>query len=263
MRKREPNKDKAAGSINGGARPQCSEARASSPHRPKSSCHLLHLRQSHGSRSEDCGADVGQTDAENEMDARKAAGAKKSTPQMSRAVAEILTAPCKPEEQDRQFCNPPHDPPCLCATCKSSPPPSHPVQCLCSGCTPETPSQKELYQPPPKVKKPASDIPQHRRLTKVMKAVAQPVGASRLEEFRFSVWSDAFDETIGLTPLADFLPDITIKQMLDRVAKIECFADLVVHVQDLRGMAGYHSRLFEVIMELRETFREMRKTGNK
>ncbi|KAJ7930250.1 P-loop containing nucleoside triphosphate hydrolase protein [Mycena leptocephala] len=199
---------------------------------------------------------VERTDAENELDARKAAGAKKSVPQMSRSVAEILLAPCKPAEQDREFCNPPSDTACLCATCTSSPA-ARPAHFLCSGCTPETASQTELYQPAPKAKKAVSDIPQNQRLTKIMKAA----GTSRLEDFRFSIWSEASDRTMGLTPLTDFLPDIVIKQILDPFAKIKCFGDLVPFVDGLRGMAGYHCRLLEVILELRETFHDLRRSG--
>ncbi|KAJ6535894.1 P-loop containing nucleoside triphosphate hydrolase protein [Mycena sp. CBHHK59/15] len=124
---------------------------------------------------------VQQTDAENDSDAKKAAG---STPKMSCSTAEILTAKCKPAEQDHQFDNPNGDP-----------------HCVCSGCVPETPSD-ELYQPAPKKKKGASDIPAANRLTKIMKEA----GRTRLEEFRVSVWSDASDRDMGLTPLSDFLP---------------------------------------------------------
>ncbi|KAJ7685855.1 P-loop containing nucleoside triphosphate hydrolase protein [Mycena rosella] len=108
-------------------------------------------------------------------------------------------------------------------------------------------------------KKAPSDIPQNQRLTKVMKAV----GTERLEDFRFSIWLQASDASMGLTPLADFLPDIVIKQILDRFAKIKVFEDLVLLVEHLLGMAGYHSRLFEVVLELRETFREIRRAGKK
>ena len=73
---------------------------------------------------------VQQTDEENDSDAKKAAG---STPKMSRSTAEILTAKCKPAEQDRQFDNPKSDPPCLCVTCVASPPTPRPVHCVCSG----------------------------------------------------------------------------------------------------------------------------------
>ncbi|KAJ7769073.1 P-loop containing nucleoside triphosphate hydrolase protein [Mycena maculata] len=195
---------------------------------------------------------VEQTDAENEVQAQKAALSKKSTPRMSRSVAEVLTAPCKPAEQDRQFCDPEHDTPCECVTFTASPPHPRPAHCRCSGCMPE--ASADLYQRPSK-KKAASDIPANQRLTKAMKVV----GTSRLEEFRFSIWSSASDYTFGLTPLAEFLPDTTIKQILDRFAKIRVFADLIPFIDQLAGMAGWNARLWEVIVELRETFQGMRK----
>ncbi|KAF7369594.1 ATP-dependent DNA helicase Q1 [Mycena venus] len=184
---------------------------------------------------------VEQTDAENEMDARRSAAAKTSTPQMSRSVAEILTADCKPSEQDRQYSNPDSDPACLLAA------------------SPSQSRRRSSIGHLQRLKKAASDIPPHQRLTKIMKIA----GTTRLEEFQYSVWAEASDHTMGLTPLADFLPDLTIKKILDRFAKIQSFGDLVPYIKDLRGIWGYHVRLFEVINELRETFCRMRKSGQK
>ncbi|KAJ7883569.1 P-loop containing nucleoside triphosphate hydrolase protein [Mycena leptocephala] len=193
---------------------------------------------------------VEQMDAENETDAKKAGS---SVPQMSRPTAEILTAACKPAEQDRQFENPENDSPCPCQTCVTSPPAPRPDDCLCSGCMPETCSG-ELYRPPQKTKKVASDIPQGKRLTKVMKEV----GRARLEEFRLSVWFEASDRDMGLTPLSEFLPDNTITALLDRFAKIITLPDLTPFISSIAGLAGYHALLLEVLVELKETFRKMR-----
>ncbi|KAJ6627941.1 P-loop containing nucleoside triphosphate hydrolase protein, partial [Mycena sp. CBHHK59/15] len=73
-----------------------------------------------------------QSDAENEVDAKKS-GRKGATTSMSRPVADVLVARCKPEEQDRQFDNPEDDPPCLCDTCIASLPTRRPAVCRCSG----------------------------------------------------------------------------------------------------------------------------------
>ncbi|KAJ7301700.1 P-loop containing nucleoside triphosphate hydrolase protein [Mycena albidolilacea] len=188
-------------------------------------------------------------------DARKAGS---SVPRMSRATAEILTAECKPTEQDRQFDNPPLDSRCPCKACTESPPAPQPELCRCSGCMPETASH-ELYVPPLKKKKAASDIPQGKRLTKIMKEV----GRTRLEEFRLSVWMEAPDHSTGLTPLAEFLPDIIISQLLDRFANIEALSELSPFISRLTGMEGYHGALFEVLVGLREKFKKMKKSGTK
>ncbi|KAJ7688814.1 hypothetical protein B0H17DRAFT_1135357 [Mycena rosella] len=161
---------------------------------------------------------------------------------------------CKPVEQDHQFDNPPSDSPCLCKTCTANPLAPRPAHCLCSGCTPET-SSHELYQPPPKKKQVASDIPAGKRLTKVMKEA----GRSCLEDFRVTVWLEASDRTMGLTPLAEFLPDIIITQLLDRFAKISTVAHLSPFISRIVGLEGYHTQLFEVLVELRDTFSEIKK----
>ncbi|KAJ7433060.1 hypothetical protein B0H11DRAFT_2259753 [Mycena galericulata] len=85
---------------------------------------------------------------------------------------------------------------------------------------------------PPKEKKPPSDIPQALRLTKAMKEV----GTSRLEEFRFLIWSEASDRDFGLTPLAEFLPDIMIKIILDNFVRYKTTSDLTEVVRNLAGM---------------------------
>ncbi|KAJ7430966.1 P-loop containing nucleoside triphosphate hydrolase protein [Mycena galericulata] len=195
---------------------------------------------------------VQQTDAENDMDAKKAGS---SVPRMSRPTAEFLTAKCKSAEQDRQFDNPSSDSPCPCKTCSESPLPQHPNQCRCSGCIPEPPSN-EMYEPPPKKKKAPSEIPQGKRLTKIMKEV----GRTRLEEFRFSVWLEASDRSMGLIPLSEFLPDIIISHLLDRFPKITTVAELAPFISGIRGLAGYHVQLFEVLVELTSTFSELKKS---
>lgn len=192
---------------------------------------------------------VRQTDAQNDADAKKAS----SVPRMSRATAEILTAECKPAEQDRQFDNPETDSPCPCQTCVASPPAPRPAICRCSGCTTDN-CTNELYQPPPKKKKAASDIPQAQRLTKVMKEA----GRSRLEDFRLSVWLEASDRVMGLTPVAEFLPDIVITGILDRFAKITTLADLLPFISRIAGLVGYHSMLFDILVELKQTFQNLK-----
>ncbi|KAJ7708138.1 P-loop containing nucleoside triphosphate hydrolase protein, partial [Mycena rosella] len=73
---------------------------------------------------------VQQSDVENDADAKKAGS---SVTRMSRPTAEILTAKCKPVEQDHQFDNPPSNSPCLCKTCTANPLAPRPAHCLCSG----------------------------------------------------------------------------------------------------------------------------------
>ncbi|KAJ7708767.1 P-loop containing nucleoside triphosphate hydrolase protein [Mycena rosella] len=99
---------------------------------------------------------VAQTDAENNADAAKPWGGK-AAPRMSCLVAEILTAPCKHAEQDRQFDKPIQDSLCFCQTCISSPPNPRPECYICSGYCPEA-DAPEVYLPAPKKKATPSDI---------------------------------------------------------------------------------------------------------
>jgi hypothetical protein len=172
---------------------------------------------------------------------------------MDRPVAEILAARCKPAIQDQLYANPVTDPECSCQTCRANPPTPRPTQCRCSGCLPETSS--EVYTPSPKTTKAVSNIPQGQRLTKDMKLV----GTSRLEQFRVLVWSEAVDQSMALTPLADFLPDVTIKFILDNFAQFKSAADLLTVVQNIVGMAGQHERLYNIVVELKGTFLQMKK----
>ncbi|KAJ7506676.1 hypothetical protein B0H11DRAFT_1903464 [Mycena galericulata] len=84
------------------------------------------------------------------------------------------------------------------------------------------------------------------------------VGTSRLEEFRFLIWSEASDRDFGLTPLAEFLPDIMIKIILDNFVRYKTTGDLTEVVKNLAGMVGRHEQLHGVIEELQVTFARMR-----
>lgn len=191
---------------------------------------------------------VSQSDAENAVDAKKDGAVA-----MDRSVAEIISARCKPFIQDQLYGNPATDSPCLCHTCRAAPPIPRPIHCRCSGCLPEV--SEEVYMPAPKQKKAPSDIPQGQRLTKEMKQV----GTSRLEEFRLSIWFEASDVDTGLIPITEFLPDVTIKFILDNFARYKSLGDLSKTVENIAGMVDHHEKLYEVINELRPIFMQMKK----
>ncbi|KAJ7878774.1 hypothetical protein B0H14DRAFT_3435377 [Mycena olivaceomarginata] len=86
--------------------------------------------------------------------------------------------------------------------------------------------------------------PKAQRLTKVMKEV----GMARLEEFRLAVWFEASDLTAGLTPLAEFLPNIVIQLILDRFARLQAVEDVADVVKNIVGMQGQHLALVIVIV---------------
>ncbi|KAJ7242324.1 P-loop containing nucleoside triphosphate hydrolase protein [Mycena rebaudengoi] len=191
---------------------------------------------------------ISQSDAENAADVKK-----DGSVAMDREVAEIICATCKARIQDDLYDNPDCDPPCNCRTCTASPLTPRPLLCRCSGCSPEV--SDELYLPQPKPKKPPSDIPASQRLTKIMKAA----GTTRLEEFRLSIWFEGSDRTMGLIPLTEFLPDIMIKLILDRFARFQTLQALSDLVKDVAGMMHHHERLYDVILELKTLFAQMKK----
>jgi hypothetical protein len=191
---------------------------------------------------------VSQSDAQNAADAKKDGAVA-----MDRAVAEIITSRCKPAIQDQLYGNPATDPSCPCGTCVANPPTPRPAHCRCSDCLPETSS--EVYTPPPKAKRAASDIPQAQRLTKEMKTA----GTIRLEEFRLQVWSNTSDPGMDFTPLADFLPDVTIRFILDNFARFKSTADISELVKNIAGMKNQHEQLYHVLLELAATFTQMKK----
>ncbi|KAJ6529413.1 hypothetical protein DFH09DRAFT_895932, partial [Mycena vulgaris] len=164
---------------------------------------------------------------------------------MDRPVAQIISGPCKPFLQDELYDNPVADSACPRHTCLAHPPATRPASCRCSGCLPEV--SDEVYTPPPKEKKPPSDIPRSQVLTKPMKAV----GTARLEEFRLKIWFEAADRAMGLTPLTEFLPDVMIKLIVDNFTRYKTLADVSQTVGGVAGMVDQHEHLYSVVIELR------------
>jgi hypothetical protein len=72
---------------------------------------------------------------------------------------------------------------------------------------------------------------------------------------------EASDREMALVPLTEFLPDIVIKQLLDQFAKVVRVENLMPYISGLQGLRDQHDALLDVIVDLRATFRELKKAN--
>ncbi|KAM5546219.1 hypothetical protein V8D89_000345 [Ganoderma adspersum] len=158
--------------------------------------------------------------------------------------------------------NPPNDPPCSCSTC--TPPgaahshllellsmePSPVLTCNCSRCVPE-PSG------PVKVKTRAPDtnpIPRSKRLTRKMRAK----GTKELVSLRMTMYLSTDISISRSLPPEVFLPDTTIKLILDRFALIDTRAALQELMKGWNLLTPHIDVLWDMLVGLQTTFEAMR-----
>jgi hypothetical protein len=84
-------------------------------------------------------------------------------------------------------------------------------------------------------------------------------GTICLEEFRLQVWSNTLDPGMDFTPLANFLPGVTIRFILNNFAQFKSTADISELVKNIAGMKNQHEQLYHVLLELATTFTQMKK----
>ena len=183
-------------------------------------------------------------------------------PRMDLSMARLLCAPCAPAEQNVLYNNPPDDPPCSCSTC--TPPAathsrlmevltmesSSAPTCNCSGCIPETSG-------PVTVKTRAPDtnpIPRNKRLTRKMRTK----GTEELVSLRMTIYLSTDPSVSRSFPPEVFLPDTTIKLLLDRFALIDTKAALQDLVKGRDLLTPHLDRLWDKLVELQATFGAMR-----
>ncbi|KII90823.1 hypothetical protein PLICRDRAFT_547294 [Plicaturopsis crispa FD-325 SS-3] len=187
-------------------------------------------------------------------------GKPQSTTGMDLSIAEMLLAECKVNEQNRQYDNPKNDVPCSCASCRENPPPPPPLRCSCSGCVPEEEAIVAETSSAPtgkrkrRAKTKSNSIPQHKRVTRTMRAH----GVERLEKFRRTVWMSADERKTGWFPPDAFLPDDVIEVILNVFVLLKTPQDVADLVRDNSLLDGHHTKLFDVIVELRADFAQIR-----
>lgn len=172
---------------------------------------------------------------------------------MDMSIARLLTASCKTRELDKLYGNPKEDVPCstACTTCILNPPIARPTVCNCSG----TDCQPEIMIPTgPARAKPTIKRPRGEGMNKDVRAH----GTKQLQDFREQVFNEVEDRGHSHLPPDEFLPDETIKVILDHFHLIQKSEDLVLLIEHIKLLKGFHLRLWELCTELRNEFAEIR-----
>lgn len=188
---------------------------------------------------------------------KKSKGGKGAAP-MDPGIARILIAAvngeCITAAQDNIYDNPPFDPICSpsCLSCTANPAPSR-GPCKCSGCQPEDLPMASLLRPASK----KNPVKQRDRLKKPMRAY----GNRRLLKLRERLCDASSPAEKAVIPPFAYLPDATIKLILDRFALIRSQADLDALLVDRTYAARHSFSIWEEMRHLRIVFDKMRTGG--
>jgi hypothetical protein len=79
-------------------------------------------------------------------------------------------------------------------------------------------------------------------------------GTKRLEGFRRQIWAEADPRTTSILPQLAYLPDDTIKALLDSFAALQTTDDIAAIVKGVPFLDNYHEQILLVISELRTSF---------
>ncbi|KAH7918112.1 hypothetical protein BV22DRAFT_1134850 [Leucogyrophana mollusca] len=182
-------------------------------------------------------------------------------------MAELILAQCKVEKLDKLYENPKDDVLCSCSYCKAHPPALKKTVCNCSGCHPEAENSMET-----EVKdeglitvKPKEKPLKKQCLTKLRRERA----TKWLIEWRYSVWDKADEASCGWLPPDVFLPEPTMKNLLDHFYNIRTIDNLLPHIwhiklisregEDLlKALLAMHQELEELQLKHRQGLREAR-----
>ncbi len=177
-------------------------------------------------------------------------GKKGGAVQMELSMARLLLAPCATAAQDELYKNPAVDPPCACAQCTATTVAIPSSPCRCSGCVPE-----EDLPPRARKRRTMNPVPPKQRLIETMRKK----GKRELEKLRLEIYRMDDSAANRALPPDVYLPDITIKLILDRFALLDSPSMLQELIADRTYLAPFSDRLWTKIEELRGVFLEMRK----
>lgn len=172
--------------------------------------------------------------------------------EMSIDFATMILAACKIREQNTLYGNPMEDDGNTCATN---------LNCgLCSGCNPEFIDEMPttpLLSPHNPVATPT--IAKVKSLTKVERAF----GEQELKSFRWTIFhlSDTEDNLNVLLSPTDYLPDPTIKLLLDKFNTLKDFNDLgsLPSLKPLTFLTPFHGHLWRFLVDLKPQMDEVKK----
>lgn len=165
---------------------------------------------------------------------------KKGDQEMDISMAGLLLAKCKPTELNSIYDNPESDPECTCGICRTYPPVRKPAICTCSGpyCRPESPPTAPAV--PTAVISKKTKSKKREGINKELRALA----TAELKSLRQRIFNDASASEYGFFPPSIFLPDETIKEIIDKLYSVQTVGD--VH-SILQGNQLLNSREEEVL----------------
>lgn len=177
---------------------------------------------------------------------------------MDASMACLLLAPCKPAALDHLYNNPNDDIPCTCNVCAIRPWAQRPQSCNCSGCQPDVTPEismvtHETTISSKAVRKPCAKCGEG--ITKEMREF----GTSELEKLQLQLFrgTSHFFVNIGFLPPATFLPDKSIKEIIDRLYGIQNAED-VSHLLGSNNLlldsTDCHQQIFQACLQLCDKF---------
>jgi len=139
------------------------------------------------------------------------------------------------------------DAPCQCEGCQDRHTQT-PNQCQCSGCKTDV---VPIIAPPSTCMETQKRT---RRLTKVMREY----GLKELQRFRLKLWQEADEEKTSWTPPSAFIPDATIKILLDHIYIIQSVDDIISRDSDNELLHAHSNELLRFLHDLQIQFEDMR-----
>ena len=188
---------------------------------------------------------------------RKDAHRKKNNagePGMDISAARLITAQCKSQIIDSLYNNPVTDPPCQCDGCLRQEHTQAHHQCRCSGCKAD--EAPVIFTPP------STSMRAQKRTKRITKAMREH-GIKELERFRLKLWQDADEVKTSWTPPAAFIPNATIKILLDHIYIIESTDDIISRDGDNKFLQPHTDELLQFLRNLRTQFEDMRQQAKK
>lgn len=182
-------------------------------------------------------------------------GKSKGEDTMDISMATLLLAECKSQALDMLYDNPQEDIKCSCQRCTRNPSGQRQIACNCSGknCSPETAmTTSQTITPTEKVAKPRARRGQ--AISKEMRAY----GTAEWERFRWTIFTEADPAAFGFFPPQVFIPDDTIKSLLDNLYSLKNTADVRQLVQHNTLLDKYHTRIFKCCQQMQQEFAAQR-----
>lgn len=173
---------------------------------------------------------------------------------MDLSMACLLLADCKSVEIDQQYSNPTINIHCKCKRCRIDPPPSRPDQCRCSGrnCAPEAAGLDDTELEP---QENLEVVPKKRaRRGEAISKELRAHAVAKLEQLRWGFFDQGDNIKHGFFAPQIYLPDSTIKIIIDKLYSINQVDDLTPFIKSNKLLSNHREDLFAYCQMLREEF---------